>query len=57
MMSQGVQKRKACNACTKAKAKCSPSSFETSACHRCERLGKECIYEDSRRQRGPRTRS
>ncbi|PCG88855.1 Hypothetical protein PENO1_107850 [Penicillium occitanis (nom. inval.)] len=35
-------KRRACVACTAAKAKCSPQTVDM--CQRCARLGKSCIY-------------
>ncbi|KAF1848917.1 uncharacterized protein K460DRAFT_364856 [Cucurbitaria berberidis CBS 394.84] len=52
-----ANKRKACKACTTAKAKCSPYERREDLCQRCERLDKECVYEESQRKRGPRTRS
>ncbi|KAH5278832.1 hypothetical protein HBI23_049720 [Parastagonospora nodorum] len=57
MVPSEAKKRKACDACTKAKAKCSPSDSRAKVCQRCERLGKECAYGASLRKRGPRTRS
>ncbi|KAF1937625.1 hypothetical protein EJ02DRAFT_49743 [Clathrospora elynae] len=52
-----VKKRKACSACTTVKAKCSPFGNLTGICQRCQRLHKECIFEDSQRKKGPRGRS
>ncbi|KAK1251772.1 hypothetical protein MKX07_007251 [Trichoderma sp. CBMAI-0711] len=37
-------KRRACVTCTKAKAKCEPRT--DNLCHRCARLGKQCVYLD-----------
>lgn len=49
--------RKACEACTKAKAKCSPFGASVDLCQRCERLNKECVYGQSLRKRGPRAQT
>jgi len=37
-------KRRACVACTTAKAKCAPHSASHSICERCHRLGKHCVF-------------
>lgn len=39
-----IIKRRACVACTAAKAKCTPQ--DTDLCQRCARLGKSCTYLD-----------
>ncbi|CAI6342460.1 unnamed protein product [Periconia digitata] len=52
-----VKKRKACQSCIRAKAKCSPSTDQADICYRCQRLKKECVFEESVRKRGPKSRS
>ncbi|KAK3379093.1 hypothetical protein B0T24DRAFT_610694 [Lasiosphaeria ovina] len=37
-------KRRACVACTTAKAKCSPHATSHPICDRCHRLGKHCVF-------------
>lgn len=57
MPSVDLRKRKACQNCTKAKAKCSPSENGLDICYRCQRLKKECIFEAATKQRAPKSRS
>ncbi|KAF2707864.1 hypothetical protein K504DRAFT_458347 [Pleomassaria siparia CBS 279.74] len=57
MPSDDARKRKACQACTRAKAKCSPFGDRLDLCYRCQRLNKECVFDESARKRGPKTRS
>ncbi|KAF2683132.1 hypothetical protein K458DRAFT_390404 [Lentithecium fluviatile CBS 122367] len=52
-----TKKRKACQTCTHSKAKCSPFEDRTDLCYRCQRLGKKCVFEETIRKRGPKTRS
>ncbi|PVI02420.1 hypothetical protein DM02DRAFT_701928 [Periconia macrospinosa] len=52
-----VKKRKACQSCIRAKAKCSPSTDQSDICYRCQRLKKECVFEETVRKRGPKSRS
>ncbi|KAK0617010.1 hypothetical protein B0T14DRAFT_459648 [Immersiella caudata] len=48
-------KRRACAACTTAKAKCSgPLPALQKNCQRCSRLGKECVFQDLPQRRRPR---
>ena len=42
--SRGRIKRRACVTCTTAKSKCEPRT--DNLCHRCARLGKQCVYLD-----------
>jgi hypothetical protein len=52
-----IKKRKACQSCTRSKAKCSPSENRSDLCYRCQRLGKSCVFEESLRRRVPKSRS
>jgi hypothetical protein len=52
-----AEKRKSCQSCTKAKAKCSPSENRLDICYRCHRLKKECVYDETIRKKGPKNRS
>ncbi|KAK3312142.1 hypothetical protein B0H66DRAFT_394690 [Apodospora peruviana] len=49
-------KRRACVACTTAKAKCSPHHTSHTICERCHRLGKQCVFLDlPERRRRPQS--
>lgn len=56
-MDDEVRKRKACETCTRAKAKCEPLKTGTGVCHRCDRLKKECVFENSTKRKTPKSRS
>ncbi|KAF2260070.1 hypothetical protein CC78DRAFT_536671 [Lojkania enalia] len=51
------RQKAACQNCTKAKAKCSPSENSPEICYRCQRLNKTCVYDEFARKRGPKARS
>ncbi|KAL5374714.1 hypothetical protein DPSP01_011732 [Paraphaeosphaeria sporulosa] len=57
MTLEDAKKRKACQSCTKAKAKCSPFEDRLDICYRCQRLKKECVFDETVRKRGPKNRS
>lgn len=57
MLPDDTRRRKACQSCTRAKAKCSPFENRHDLCYRCQRLEKECVYDDIIRKRGPKARS
>ncbi|KAF2634079.1 hypothetical protein P280DRAFT_474889 [Massarina eburnea CBS 473.64] len=52
-----ARRRKACQACIRAKAKCSPGTGNNGLCYRCQRLGKECVFDETVKKRGPKSRS
>ncbi|KAF2175720.1 hypothetical protein K469DRAFT_701519 [Zopfia rhizophila CBS 207.26] len=53
-----MKKRKACQACTHAKAKCSPFENRSDLCYRCQRLNKQCMFENAAVRKGrPKQRS
>ncbi|KAF9728883.1 hypothetical protein PMIN01_13263 [Paraphaeosphaeria minitans] len=57
MTVEDAKKRKACQSCTKSKAKCSPSEDRLGICYRCQRLKKECFLKETAKKRGPKNRS
>ncbi|KAF2439641.1 hypothetical protein P171DRAFT_490333 [Karstenula rhodostoma CBS 690.94] len=57
MTLEGAKKRKACQSCTKAKAKCSPFEDRLDICYRCQRLKKECVFGETVRKRAQKNRS
>ncbi|KAF2871406.1 hypothetical protein BDV95DRAFT_40118 [Massariosphaeria phaeospora] len=57
MPSDDTRKRKACQSCTRAKAKCAPFEDRSDICYRCQRLNKPCVFEENFRKQGKRPRS
>jgi hypothetical protein len=57
MPADETKKRKACQSCTRSKAKCSPFEDRSDLCYRCQRLGKSCVFEETARKKAPKSRS